>query len=252
MIVNLERRYTTIGDYRVHSVHAGAGQDVVLLHGLSGSHRWWRNTVDVLAQNYRVHVPELIGFGRSRSVRKQPDISSTSEILLSWMEELGIARCTLVGHSMGGQISIHFAVSAPDRLDKLVLVSAAGIPRAFSVSEATRFISEVVPPRAWGSPRFLPTSALDALRAGPLTILRAAMYLVADDVRPLLPLIRTPTLLIWGTHDPLTPLDHAQMMLQLIPGARLVTLQNAAHVPMADQPAAFNAALITFLDERSG
>jgi pimeloyl-ACP methyl ester carboxylesterase len=249
--VNLERRYTTIGDYRVHSVHAGAGEPVVLLHGLSGSHRWWRHTVDALARNYRVHVPELIGFGRSRPARKQPDIDATTDILLSWMDELDMARCSLVGHSMGGQIAIHFAVRAPGRLDKLVLVSAAGIPRAFSISEATRFLAEVVPPRAWGSPRFLPTIALDALRAGPLTILRAAQYLIADDVRPLLPLIRTPTLLIWGERDPLTPLEHAHEMRRLIPGARLITLPKAAHVPMADRPAEFNAALSEFLAERT-
>jgi pimeloyl-ACP methyl ester carboxylesterase len=250
--VNLERRYTTIGEYRVHSVHAGAGAPVVLLHGLSGSHRWWQHTVAELATHYRVHVPELIGFGRSRPVRKQPDIEATSEILLSWMDELDVRACALVGHSMGAQIAIHFAVRAPERLNRLVLVSAAGIPRALSISEATRFLSEVVPPRAWGSPRFLPTIALDALRAGPRTILRAALYLFADDVRPLLPLIRTPTLLIWGGRDPLTPIDHAREMLRLIPGARLITLPKAAHVPMADRPVEFNAALTEFLAEQTG
>lgn len=251
-MVNLERRYTTIGEYRVHSVHAGAGDPVVLLHGLSGSHRWWRHTVQDLARSYCVHIPELIGFGRSRPVRRQPDIGAAANILMQWLDDLRVERCFLVGHSMGGQIAIHFAAHAPERLHKLVLVSAAGIPRAFSIAEATRFLAEVVPPRAWGSPRFLPTIALDALRAGPRTILRAAQHLIADDVRPLLPLIRTPTLLIWGERDPLTPMDHAHEMQQLIHGAQLVILPKAAHVPMADQPAEFNATLTQFLAGRTG
>jgi pimeloyl-ACP methyl ester carboxylesterase len=244
-----KRRYTVLGDYRLHSVHAGAGDPVVLLHGLSGSHRWWLPAMQRLAARYSVHVPELIGFGASRPVPRQPNIPEAAGLLLEWLDSLDVERCVLVGHSMGGQIAIHIAARAPERLTRLVLVSAAGIPRPISFAEAARFLAEMVPPRAWGDPYFLPVIALDALRTGPLTILRAARHLIAADVRPLLPHVATPTLIIWGQLDPLTPLAHGKQMAQAIPGARLVVLRGAAHVPMADRPREFLAALEGFLEE---
>jgi pimeloyl-ACP methyl ester carboxylesterase len=244
-----ERRYTVLDGYRLHSVHAGAGDPVVLLHGLSGSHRWWLRALHRLAARYSVHVPELVGFGSSRPARRQPNIPEAAELILAWLDVLGIERCALVGHSMGGQIAIHIAARAPERLTRLVLVSAAGIPRPVSLSETARFVAEMVPPRAWGHPGFLPVIALDALRTGPFTMLRAARYLIAADVRPFLPRITTPTLLIWGKSDPLTPIAHGREMQQAIPGARLVVLDGAAHVPMADRPAEFLAALEAFLAE---
>jgi pimeloyl-ACP methyl ester carboxylesterase len=247
--VILEHRYTVLGGYRLHSVHAGAGDPVVLLHGLSGSHRWWLPALHRLAARYSVHVPELVGFGASRPAHRQPNIPEAAELILGWLDTLGIERCALVGHSMGGQIAIHIAARAPERISRLVLVSAAGIPRPVSFAEAIRFVAEIVPPRAWGYPGFFPVIALDALRTGPFTMLRAARYLIAADVRELLPRITSPTLLIWGRSDPLTPLEHGREMQRAIPGARLVVLDGAAHVPMADRPAEFLASVEAFLAE---
>lgn len=249
MRVELERRYTSVGDFRFHSVHAGAGAPVVLLHGLSGSHRWWRYTLPALSREYRVHVPELIGFGGSRPAVVQPEIRRMAELLVAWLDALAVERAHLIGHSMGGQISIHVAARWPDRVERLVLVSAAGIPRKRSLPELARFLAEVVPPRAWGRPSFLPTIAQDALRAGPFVLLQAARYVLADDVRSLLPAIASPTLLVWGRLDPLTPLQHAWILADQIPNARLFVIPDAAHNPMADRPATFNEVVLSFLSE---
>src|SRR3990170_2694078 len=69
-----EHRQTRIGEFRIQSQHTGAGAPVILLHGLSGSCRWWRFTMPALARRYAVHVPELVGFGGSRRPGRQPDI----------------------------------------------------------------------------------------------------------------------------------------------------------------------------------
>lgn len=244
----MERRYTLVGEARIHSLHGGEGRPVVLLHGLSGSHRWWRYTVPALVGDRSVHVPELVGFGESRVPTGPPTIVGMAELLVRWMDALSLDRVDLVGHSMGGQISIHLAARWPERVDRLTLVSAAGVPRRLSLQEAARLVSELIPPRAWGRPDFLPTIAGDALRSGPRTLLRTTRHLLADDVLPLLPRITQRTLLIWGRLDPLTPLAHAWVMADRIPGARLVVIPDAAHNPMADRPETFNRLLVDFLD----
>lgn len=244
---DVDRRHTRVEDFRIYSVHGGRGPAVVLLHGLSGSHRWWRYTFPELSREFRVHVPELVGFGASRPAPRQPSIPQMAELLVSWMDLQGIERTHLVGHSMGGQIAIHIATRWPERLDRLVLVSAAGISRGRTLGELARFLAELVPPRSWGRPGFIPTIARDAFQAGPLVLLRATRHILGDDVRPLLGRIVHPTLLVWGRLDPLTPLSHGWQMADAIPHSRLVVLPDAAHNPMADTPVRFNEVVGTFL-----
>ncbi len=240
-------QYTAVRKFRVHSLHVGAGQPVVLLHGLSGSFRWWRYVVPALAQRYTVHVPELLGFGRSRPALLSFTITELAAIMAEWLEARGLGRAHVIGHSMGGQVALHLAAEYSTHIDRLVLVSASGVPRALSPNEALRFLTEVIPPRAWGTPLFLPRIALDALRAGPRTLLHATRALLADDVTTLLPRVSAPTLLIWGEHDPLTPVAQAQRMVSALPDARLVVLPRASHNPMVDQPDAFNREVLKFL-----
>lgn len=245
----LERSLHRIGRYRIHALHTGAGAPLVLLHGLSGSARWWRNNVPALADHFRTHTPDLVGFGSSRTWAMQPSIPEMAELIEQWLDINEIEQTSLVGHSMGGQIAIHVAARWPERVRKLVLVSAAGIPRDLTLSAVTRFVAEILPPRSWGKPLFLPTVAADALRAGPRSLLSAAHRLMRDDVRPLLEKITAPTLLIWGRLDPLTPVAQGEFMAQHIAGARLIVYDDAAHMPMVDAPARFNREVLEFLLE---
>ena len=244
----MERRRTNVLGFRIHSVHQGSGAPVVLLHGLSGSHRWWLETIPALvASGFRVHVPELVGFGGSRRAVRQPDLAEMADVVQRWMGAMGLERAHLVGHSMGGQVSIHLTALYPERVDRLVLVSASGIPRAITLREAARFVTEVALPRAWVRPRFVTTLALDAFRAGPRALALATRYVLNDDVRPLLPRIACRTLLLWGALDPLTPVEQGARMAAALPDARLVVLPRAAHIPMIEEPRRFNHALVDFL-----
>lgn len=242
-----ERSLHRIGRYRIHALHCGAGAPLVLLHGLSGSSRWWRHNIPAFAERFRAHSPDLIGFGRSRTWVAQPSIAEMAEIVQQWLDINQIERTHLIGHSMGGQIAIHLAAHAPQRVQRLVLVSSAGVPRDLSFTALTRFVAEIIPPRAWGVPSFLPTIAADALRMGPRVFVSATNHLLRDDVRPLLARIQAPTLLIWGRLDPLTPISHGQIMAQHIKQSRLVVFDDAAHMPMVDQPARFNEETLRFL-----
>lgn len=242
-----ERRLTRVGEHRVYSEHFGNGAPVVLLHGLSGSRRWWRYTVPVLERRYAVHVLDLVGFGGSRRARRQPSIAEMALLVRAWMDALAIERPHLVGHSMGGQIALHVAAGEHSPRS-LVLVDTAGLPRGYTLRQAARMVADALPPRAWGAPHFIPTIALDALRAGPRALLRAGLHLLADDVTPLLARVRIPTLVVWGEYDPLIPIEHGRRIADGIAGARFVVIAGAAHNVMCDRPAEFNRVLLDFLE----
>lgn len=234
--------------YRIHAVEAGSGDEcVVLLHGLSGSSRWWYRNVPAFAAGYRTLVPDVIGFGRSRHGGRIPSIPDLAAALAAWMEAAGASPAHVVGHSMGGQLAIHLAARFPERVQRLVLVDAAGVPRPRSPAELLRFVREVAPPGRWGDLRFIPTMAGDALVAGPRTILRALWGILRDDVRPLLGRVAVPTLIVWGERDGIVPLADGRRMRAEIPGARLLLLNGAAHNPMVDRAEDFNGAVLRFL-----
>src|SRR5688572_8554069 len=170
--------------HRIHSIRAGSGPDVVLLHGLAGSSTWWRYTMPELGQHFTLHAPDLVGFGKSRGTPLV--IADMAELVTDWMQMTGLSCAHVIGHSMGGQVAIHMAAHHAERVERLVLVSAAGIPRRVSLVQAAQFFAEIVPPRAWGTKRFLPHIAFDALRAGPLAVAHATAIILRDDVRELL------------------------------------------------------------------
>src|SRR3954451_4790444 len=97
----LERRRAKIGPATIAYEVAGAGPPVVLVHGLSGSSRWWRRNIGALTPHRRVYVVDLIGFGASRA-RYPFALPEAASYLIGWLDRLELDRVSLVGHSMGG------------------------------------------------------------------------------------------------------------------------------------------------------
>jgi pimeloyl-ACP methyl ester carboxylesterase len=238
-----------VGAYRVHWVEAGAGDEcVVLLHGLSGSSRWWQRNIPAFAATRRVLVPDVIGFGRSRAPGRLPDVPALAGVLAEWIETAAGGAVHLVGHTLGGPLALRIAATRPERVRRLVLVDAVGIPRTHTPRDLLRLAWEAAPPRRWGDPRFLPVIWTDAMVAGPFNVLRGLYHILRDDVRPVLGSIRAPTLVIWGARDGLVPLAQGRALREGIPGARLLVIPRACHNPMVDTPAEFDAAVLRFLD----
>ncbi|WP_376795709.1 alpha/beta fold hydrolase [Thermogemmatispora sp.] len=223
---------------------AGQGEPVVFVHGLSGSTKWWARNIPAIAQHYRVYLVDLPGFGAMRRYRRQFQLLRAPHWLDHLCQALGLESFSLVGHSMGGYVCMALAAQRPERVRHLVLVASIGIP-------FERSVAQLVWPTALAllrtTPAFWPTLLYDGLRAGTLMILRAAHQIVALDARPLLPTLRTPTLLIWGAQDDLVPLSFGRQLHAAIPGAHLYVIERANHICMYDQPQLFNQALLTFL-----
>lgn len=224
----------------------GQGEPIILIHGLAGSSRWWRRNIPVLARHYRLYLIDLPGFGTLRHLRWHIALDDVASGIVHWMERSGLAQVHLIGHSMGGYLSLWIAAHHPERIRRLVLVSPAGIPHIRSLPAYTfpllRALSSL-------QPRFLSLLISDTLRAGPLTILRAAQDLLTKDIRDCLPDISAPTLLIWGENDSLVPPVLGELLSQQLPQARLLLIKKAGHVSMFEQPDQFNTAVLSFLAE---
>jgi pimeloyl-ACP methyl ester carboxylesterase len=241
--VVLEERACEIGGIAVRYWVAGSGHPAVLVHGLGGSRRWWDPVVGPLAERLQLHLVDLPGFG---SARGHPFVlSDAPSYVRALLGEVGLKRVTLVGHSLGGAVCARVAALWPDAVDRLVLAAPAG------PFERQRPIQYAVPMAAalrHARPRFLKVAASDSLRAGLLTVYRAGTQLLSDDaLRRELPRIQAPTLLLWGERDPIVRPRLAGEYEGAIPGAKLVILAGAGHVPMYDQPDGFAAAVLDFL-----
>ncbi len=238
------RHEVRVGEWSIGYEVAGEGEPVVLVHGLSGSTRWWSRNVPAIAERHRIYLVDLPGFGTMRSLRRRFVLAETATWLSEWMEAAGLERAHLVGHSMGGYVSVRLAASRPELVRRLVLIAPAGVPAERSM------IGHLVPlllAVRYATPAFIPVLVRDALRMGPSTLLRAARDLLAEDIRGDLRNVEAPTLLVWGENDPLIPPAVGDLLREEIPNSRLLLLRRAGHVPMFDQPKEFDAALLAFL-----
>lgn len=225
----------------------GEGEPVVLVHGLSASSLWWMRNVPALAASYRLYLVDLPGFGSMASPFGRFQLQSAATWLLRWMQTVGIAKAHLIGHSMGGYICLWMAAHHPEVISRLVLVSPAVKPEARNV---LGYLRPLLLAMGHLTPRFVPLLLYDTLRAGPVTILRAAGDLLTVDVQQELRQVSAPTLLVWGEHDTLVPLSISTLMLREMQHARFLRLHRSGHVSMFDQPEQFNGAVLAFLADQ--
>ena len=225
---------------------SGRGEPVVLIHGLSGSARWWRHNVGALAAEYRVYALDLAGYGHAWRQRTL-GVQENAELIAHWMEALDLRGAALVGHSMGGQIAVRVAALNSGRVDALVLACASGLLTGTPVRVALKL------PRATltGRPTFLPRILADSLRAGLPNLWRSAVGLLGDNVAELLPALDIRTLVVWGGRDALVPVSLGRRLAAAIPGAQYREIARAGHVVMVDAPREFHRAVLEFLRHKA-
>jgi len=242
--VELEEHACNVGGTVVRYQTVGTGPPVLLVHGLAGSWRWWRPVAGQLGTRHRLYLVDLPGFG---SARGQPFVfRDAPSFLRTLIEQLGLERPHLVGHSLGGAVCARAAALWPQSIGRLVLAAPACVLER-------RHLAHYALPLAHAArhmrPSFLSVVAADSLRAGVVTLYRAAAQILAEDARgDELANIATPTLLVWGDRDPLIPLRLARQYEQTLAEARLVVIPGSGHVPMTDRPAQFAQAVLEFLN----
>jgi pimeloyl-ACP methyl ester carboxylesterase len=260
-----EQRFVELEQSTLYVESDGAGDPVLLLHGLGLDLRMWGPQVSALRQNFRVIRCDLHGFGKSSAVE---GAFSHSEILASLLDRLEIERVHLVGHSMGGRIAAEFVQSRPDRALSLTLASAdvGGVrfaslgPKFGTIFELGRQGDIAAAKRA-----FLELEIFDATRRQPEAF-EALSRMVSDysgwlfahagdglELRPAPPTydvldrFRLPALVIVGALDASDFDTIADRVIERLPGAEKRVLPDAGHMANLEQPEHFNAALLEFL-----
>jgi pimeloyl-ACP methyl ester carboxylesterase len=275
------QRWVLVDGQPVNTIELGEGPPIVFVHGLSGSWQNWLEQLPVLADEHRVLALDLPGFGYSPMPREEISIAGYARLLDRLLDALDISAAAVVGNSMGGFVGAELAIAYPQRVERLVLVSAAGLsthndPRTVRSIPALRRTQRLLAMgTAWFAsksdvvarrprlreatmnlvvrhPGRLPAAlAAEQLRgAGKPGFIPALEALIGYDVRERLPEIACPTLIVWGDRDQLINVRDADVFEELIPNSRKVIFEDTGHMAMLERPEAFNGLLREFLAEQ--
>jgi pimeloyl-ACP methyl ester carboxylesterase len=262
----------------VNYVDVGSGdrEPVVLVHGLGGQWQNWLENIPRLALDRRVIAMDLPGFGLTPESEGEVTIPGYGRCVNELCDRLGLGPVSLVGNSMGGYIAAEVAIQFPERVARLVLVSAAGISSAETLQAPILTVGRVATALATNSAarhrrlasrpltrhvalalvarypsRLKPDLAYEGFfkgagKGGFDDALRASLDY---DFRDRLPDVKVPTLIVWGEKDSIIPVRDADEYERLISDARKVVMRDTGHIPMAERPQAFNDVLVDFLAE---
>jgi pimeloyl-ACP methyl ester carboxylesterase len=259
----------------VNYVEMGDGPPLLFVHGLGGCWQNWLENIPHFARTHRVVALDLPGFGSSPMPPWEISIPAYGRFLRDFCERLGIDRCSLVGNSMGGFIVTEVAITEPDRVDDLTLVSAAGITWARARREPAEMLARMGRAAAPLLIRF-ETSAIRRARFrrrmfggvfhDPNRLRREMLWenvvpalespgafdamrtLVGYDIRDRLEEIGVPTLIVWGRNDRVVPVPAAFSYKKRIgDNAELIIFDECGHVPQIEHPVRFNRVLEKFL-----
>jgi 2-hydroxy-6-oxonona-2,4-dienedioate hydrolase len=257
-------KFATVFGEKIHYLEAGSGPAVILLHGLGGDASNWYGNIAALSPKYHVIVIDQIGFGKSDKPLINYRVQTLVDFLDGFMRELKIDRASLVGNSLGGWTAAAFAIAHPEKVDRLVLVDAAGYAtnpppdRKIieglnpSTREGIKQVMSVVfyNKEIFSSPMVIDMLFTRKMLAGDgYTIQRFIDSVVQgqDFLDNTASQIKQSTLIVWGRQDALVPLAVGQHFNRDIAGSEMLIIDQCGHVPMIEKAAEFNAALSKFL-----
>jgi pimeloyl-ACP methyl ester carboxylesterase len=262
----------------VNYCELGEGPAILFVHGLGASWQSWLEQMPEFAESHRVVAMDLPGFGYSESPSEDISIEYYARWTAKFMDILGIESAAVVGNSMGGFVSAELAIKSPERVQRLVFVSAAifwqNRRRAQPLVQLAR-MSDAVVARALvratddiATRRRLRYAALasagfrypqyvsdelahEMVRSARRTdgFLPALEALAGYDLEEELPKISCPTLIVWGANDQLVSVKDAERLEDLIPDSRREVFERTGHVAMLERPERFNRLLREFLAE---
>ena len=252
---------------------------IIFVHGLSGCWQNWLEQLPLFARDHRVIAVDLPGFGQSEMPAEEISISGYADTIDALMTELGIDTAQIVGNSMGGFIGAELAIRHPARVERLVLVAAAGLSiesirtdrtqglrhRAenivfFSLGHLASQSHQVALRRRLRHALLLlvaahpqrlpgPLAAQQVLGSGKPGFSDALEAMCRYPLRDRLEKIACPTFIVWGDKDRLVPCKDAAIFEELIPDSRKIIYKDTGHVSMMERPARFNRDVKAFLEE---
>lgn len=260
---------------RVAYLDEGAGEVLLLIHGMGGNSNNWQAMIPALSKKFRVVAPDLLGHGQTDKPRGDYSLGAFAVWLRDFLDALGIPRVTIVGHSLGGGIAMQFAHQHHDYCERLILVSSGGL--GGEVNPALRLFSVpgsgVLLQLASSKPVLKARKALSALKSTDedlshhweahaalsnpenrqafLRTLRAVVDRRGQAVCALNRLhfnATKPVMVISGDQDPVIPIAHAYAAHQAMPHSRLHIIPGVAHHPHTAQPDTVASLIHDFID----
>ncbi|MBV6395435.1 MAG: Arylesterase [Anaerolineales bacterium] len=249
----------------VHYEVYGRGKPVILLHGWLGSWGLWQETMAYLGQYYRTYALDFWGFGESGKKRETYAVQDFVSLVGQFMDQLGIIHAPIVGHSMGGTVSLSVAIHYPEKVSKVVVVGSPIVGSSLAPLlklagyrfNAMLLFNMFGPFRAFmryysriicSDPRFPQMMDRDLSKTTLESFLNSIASLRRTDLRPMLNQVKVPTLGMYGDTDKIVHPLQWQPMQAGIPHAQIIRFPNAGHFPMLEQPRPFSEHLKAFLD----
>jgi len=249
----------------VHYEVYGRGRPVILLHGWLGSWGLWQETMAFLGQHYRTYALDFWGFGESGKKRNTYMVQDFVSLVDQFMDKLGIASAPLVGHSMGGTVSLSVAIQYPERVQKVTIIGSPIVGSSlapalklagyrpiafllFTMFGMFRAAMRVASPFICRDPRFPDMMDSDLSKTTLESFLVSIASLRRTDLRPNLHQIKVPVMGMFGDRDNIVHPRQWQPLLQGIPTAWIERFTKAGHFIMLDEPQECMRLLKDFLD----
>lgn len=236
-------------------------KSILLLHGLGGSLERWSKVIPFFSNNYRLIIPDIVGFGYSDKPHVEYSIEFFIKFIENFIQALNIDNLYIIGSSFGGLLALEFAIKFPKKVNKLVLLSPAGMmnrvtptlnlyisaalyPTFYNV--ATAYYEMVYDPRSVTEASIRDFINRMSLNNAKYAFMSTLISLKNNpDLKDRLK-INIPTLLIWGKDDQLMPLKYAKDFK--IPNSKLVIFNNCGHYPHVEKVEEFNKTVFQFLN----
>ncbi len=248
----------------VHYETWGRGKPVILLHGWLESWDHWLTTMESLGRRHKTYALDFWGFGESGKQEGSFTVQDYIEMVDQFMERLGIGQTPIIGHSMGGTVSLGVAIDHPDKVEKVVVVGSPIVGDGLSIflrlsarkslaglfyhvfPLGARILSPLLA-RDWRTWYGMFESGLSR------TTLESFHYSIASlwktDLRPRLMEIRMPVLGIYGRTDRIVSPKQGEVLAKGTPMADVRYFRHSGHFPMLDEPEKFHQTLHEFLDQ---
>jgi pimeloyl-ACP methyl ester carboxylesterase len=260
-MINIETKTIQVGGLEVLYYTAGQGEPLVVIHGGGGDARTWLANMEVLAEKYKVYAPDLPGYGGSAPLDGKYYVPELSNFIKRFTERLGLEKFYLMGHSLGGGVALNFAINYPDKTRKLVLVSSICLGseialwlRLLSIPGIIKALgsvfSAVMAGIKWVTEQLNPARYIMALSPAAVTV-GSKISTFREQTLSLekrLPEVKMPTLLVWGSRDPIVPVMQAYRAALAIPNCIVKVFEKRGHNVHRDELKEFSIILRQFLD----
>jgi pimeloyl-ACP methyl ester carboxylesterase len=224
---------TNVQGLEIHYKCAGEGMPLVLVHGDGNDWHEWKKNIGFLSQYFCVYAPDLPGYGLSQ----HPDIaiypSWGAAFLSDFMKSLDIANAHVIGHSMGGLLSLHLALAFPEKVNRLILIDSAGFGELSKSASRLLMLIRL-------SKRLFRKEKSIRHANGP-----GNEWIITEELSRL----EKPTAIIWGEKDFYLPLSQGVAAHHAIKGAQLFVFPRCHHAPQREDPEKFHEILRQFLVE---